>query len=731
MTESITLDLEQSFGELEECILVTGPDRVIVYANRAVEQLLRVEPASLVGTTTRQFFADPGQFEQIGELYRSPDNAKARKKPHAFEVVRSDGTTTSVEIISAPIFNSTDTLSGYMFVARDISKRKSLEKKLSDIALTLEDALEAISEGFAIFDSDDRLFICNDNYRDLYADTTQAIVPGKQFEDILRFGLKSNQFDTGGLSDDEWIAQRLEKHRAADGAVIEQHLADGRWLRISETRTRSGGTAGIRADITELKETQARAESAYKNLSLIADNVSASISEIDPEGRCVFINKTGCEWFNGSSDDLIGTFLQDRLAWKDREALRPAFQRARSGQKVDLEVSLRFPDGIRRDCHLDCNPRFNSRGGVDGFVVLINDITDRKKTEQTLAELYAITSTRKLGHDEKINEILRLGCEHFELPFGIISHVEGDRYTLTHAHSPAGELVAGTTFPLGDTYCILTIQANGPIATSNAAQSQFSSHPCYELFSLETYIGAPLFVDGVLHGTINFTAPESRKRDFSAADLQIVRQFADWISHEIARQRDHQALMDAKINLERVASIDDLTQVLNRRAFLERANTEIQRFRRSKQPFVAVMVDIDNFKLINDRFGHAVGDEVLARFAASIGGALRAVDVLGRVGGEEFCMILHETHEEEALLVCERLRKKILTDCQLERFGQTVTCSMGLAAATPADIEFSSLMQKADTALYEAKSSGRNKCVIYTSRPTSAGTDRPHSPGAA
>ncbi|POF30990.1 diguanylate cyclase [Roseibium marinum] len=717
MAESITLDLEQSFGALNECVLVTNPDRIIVYANEAVARLLRVERGDLVGTRTKRFFADPAEFEEIGELYRSPEDPQARKKAYAFEVIRSDGTTTSVEVVNAPIFNSTDILSGFLFVVRDISERKALEKKLSDVALTLEDALEAISEGFAIFDSDDRLIICNDNYRDIYTHSTAAIVPGSRFEDILRFGLNSSQYNTGGLSDDEWIGQRLEKHRKADGSVIEQNLADGRWLRISETRTRSGGTAGIRADITELKEARARAESAYKNLSLMADNVSASITEIDLEGLCVFINKTGCEWFDGSPEELIGTSLRDRLPWKEREVLRPIFRQALLGQKVASEVSLNFPDGVRRECHLDCNPRVNDQGDVEGLVVLVNDITDRKKTEQTLAELYAITSTRELCHEEKIAEILSLGCEHFELPFGIISDIDEDRYTLTHTHAPEGELVPGTTFPLGDTYCALTLQANGPIATANAAQSEFAQHPCYELFALETYIGAPLLIDGVPHGTINFSAPEPRKRDFTAAEIQIVRQFADWIGHEIARQRDHQALMDAKINLERVASIDDLTQVLNRRAFLERANTEIQRFRRSKQPFTAVMLDIDNFKQINDQFGHAAGDEVLARFSRSISNALRAVDVFGRVGGEEFCLILHETQENEALLVCERLRRKILTDLQMEQIEQTITCSMGLAVAAREDIEFSTLMQKADTALYQAKASGRNKCVIFGSEP--------------
>ncbi|MHA7776340.1 diguanylate cyclase [Roseibium sp. M-1] len=712
MAESIVLDLEQSFGALNECVLVTNAERTIIFINEAMEKLLRGKSHDIVGSTTKRFFADPSQYEQMAELYQVPTDHRNRKA-YAVELVLEDGTTASVEVVSAPLFDTDQCLSGLLFIARDQSERKALESKLSDIALTLEDALDAISEGFAIFDKEDRLIICNDTYREIYAPSAPSMFPGNRFEDILRFGLNRKQYDTGGLGAEDWLAERLERHLAADGAVLEQNLSDGRWIRISEMRTRRGGIAGIRTDITELKKARAEAENAYQNLSLMADSIVASVMDVDLDGNCVFINKTGCAWFNDEAENLIGTRLRDRLPWKERENARAMFMAAQKGEKVSTETCFHFPDGITRECLVDCNPRIDEDGNVLGIVVLISDITDRKKTERTLAELYAITSTRELGHEDKIAEILRLGTEHFEVPFGIISHVIDDHYTVTHAQSPNGELVPGTSFPLKDTYCNLTLRTDDAVATSNAASSTFAKHPCYEIFKLETYIGAPLLVDGEVHGTINFTDSEIRKRNFTPSDLQIVRQFADWIGHEIARQRDHQALMNAKINLERVASVDDLTQILNRRAFLEQANTEVQRFRRTKRPFTAVMMDIDKFKQINDLHGHATGDEVLKKFADIVGGALRAVDVFGRVGGEEFCMILHNTTMDDAMLVCERLRLKIMQECQHDVVAQTVTCSMGLASAAREDVEFSTLMQKADMALYEAKSTGRNKCVAH------------------
>ena len=722
MADNITLDLEQSFGELNECVLITNAERLILFANKAMEELISSSREELIGTTTERFFANQDEFDKIGDLYTSPEDQRYRKA-YTFDIITGNGQKKPVEVVSAPLFDSERNMIGLLFISRDVSERIALETKLTDTANRLEDALEAISEGFAIYDADDRLIVCNENYRDIYSPSAPAIVPGNTFEDILRFGLSKNQYDTGEQSDEDWLCDRLNNHSRADGSVVEQLLEDGRWLRISETRTSSGGIAGIRADITELKLAKAQAETAFQNLSLVADNIPGSITEVDLDGKCVFINKTGCEWFNGSSTELMGTRLRNRLPWKEREVVKQLFEKARKGEMASQEVCFHFPDGVTRECQFDCNPRVGEDGEVHGLVVMITDITDRKKTERTLAELYGITSTRELGHEDKIAEILRLGCEHFDLSFGVISHVIDDHYNIMYAQSPNGELSHGMSFPLQDTYCALTLEADGPLSTGNAAHSEFAKHPCYEIFSLETYIGAPLLVDGEIHGTINFTSSEVRKRPFTPADLQIIRQFADWIGHEIARQRDHQALMDAKVNLERVASVDDLTGILNRRAFLERAGTEVQRYRRTKQTFTAVMMDIDRFKQINDLHGHASGDAVLEKFSGIVGGALRAVDVFGRVGGEEFCMILHNTAMKDAMLVCGRLRKRIENECQLEQVEQTITCSFGLATVAREDVEFSTLMQKADTALYEAKTTGRNKCVAHGAEAVSATVD--------
>ena len=481
---------------------------------------------------------------------------------------------------------------------------------------------------------------------------------------------------------------------------------------MNEQTSTSGGT-GIRIDTTALKNARAQAEKAHSDLTDLADGLSCAVMEVDPDGKCLFINKVAVDWFARKRDELLGTRIRDLLPPESREMSEPKFRRALKGEHVRFETTVRYPDGVARDVAIEYAPKRDVKGEQTGVIVHAANITERKRTTQTLAELYSITSTRELCTDQKINQILKLGCDHFGLPFGSISHIIDDRYSVVFAECPNGEIPVGGSFALGDTYCCHTLEADAPVAIAHTKHSELAGHPCYEKFAFETYIGAPLLVDGEKYGTLSFTASEPRERPFSQTEKELIRQFADWIGHEIARQQAHEALMESQIRLERISSIDDLTGVLNRRAFLERAATELARFHRTGRKFTAVMIDVDYFKSINDTYGHSVGDEVLKGFARIFSDALRAVDVFGRVGGEEFCAILDNTEETTALMVCERMQEKVIKRFRVEPITWDITCSMGLATVTRKDTQFSTLLQRADHALYRAKEAGRNRCKLY------------------
>jgi len=169
----------------------------------------------------------------------------------------------------------------------------------------------------------------------------------------------------------------------------------------------------------------------------------------------------------------------------------------------------------------------------------------------------------------------------------------------------------------------------------------------------------------------------------------------------------------ANERLERMATVDALTELWNRRAILERLDAEIDRAQRRGGAAGVVMIDIDHFKRVNDAYGHAAGDEVLRRTADAILRAVRAYDSVGRVGGEEVLVVVPDIDETQLADLAERIRLGVETMRMPEACaGCVVTISAGTALMVPDDVEpADALVARADKALYEAKAAGRNRVV--------------------
>ena len=159
----------------------------------------------------------------------------------------------------------------------------------------LHDAIETLADGFVLYDEDDRLVLCNERYREIYALSAPALVPGASFEDILRFGLRHGQYVDAVGREEAWLQERLWAHRQAS-SVIEQRLPDDRWLRIIERTTPDGGRVGLRIDITELKRQERR----------LADIIAGT-----NVGTWEWNVQTGETRFNERWAEIIGLALDD------------------------------------------------------------------------------------------------------------------------------------------------------------------------------------------------------------------------------------------------------------------------------------------------------------------------------------------------------------------------------------------------------------------------------------
>lgn len=164
--------------------------------------------------------------------------------------------------------------------------------------------------------------------------------------------------------------------------------------------------------------------------------------------------------------------------------------------------------------------------------------------------------------------------------------------------------------------------------------------------------------------------------------------------------------------LRKEADTDPLTELSNRRPFLKNLEVEFARAKRYKHPLTVAMIDIDHFKTVNDTYGHDAGDQVLRAISAMLINEFRAIDLVGRLGGEEFAVIFPETDFANARLACNRLLTTIQSTIVPVRGLQiSVTASIGLAEVSSNTIDGAGVLRRADELLYDAKRGGRNRVI--------------------
>ena len=436
-------------------------------------------------------------------------------------------------------------------------------------------------------------------------------------------------------------------------------------------------------------------------LAILFAELGDAVVVADRDRRITWINRAAEEAFGYALPELVGRKtleLYASAADYARQGRTHYNRRSRaSGSRYMVEYRRRSGATFLGETSGTCVR--DAQGGVAGYFGIIRDVSQDAALGGALHDLHEVTSNHASSGQEKIEAILELGCAAFGLPTGIVGMAEGDALVVLYARSHRCAMPEGARLELSRTPCARTL-ARGGLTSFHEAPGGAGSLP-QGGDAPEAYIGLPLAVDGEAFGTLAFAGPDPR-RPFDEAERELMRLYAASITQELSLAR-------AMERLTALARTDALTGCLTRGAFTPLLEEAAARGRDA----CLILFDLDRFKVVNDTHGHAAGDEALRVVGALARKLGRQDDAIARLGGEEFALLCPDAGPVRGMAIAERLRRTIAAaPIRAGAHRLPVTASFGVAPLAPGFDGAGAWMEAADRALYEAKRSGRDRCVL-------------------
>jgi diguanylate cyclase (GGDEF)-like protein/PAS domain S-box-containing protein len=539
-------------------------------------------------------------------------------------------------------------------------------------------AVESLPDGLVLWDADDRLVLCNQRYRDLYAAIAGHIRPGIGFAELLLRLAGQGCIPEAIGREAAWVDQRVRERRERPAEALEYRLASGQWVRMSSRRTADGGIVTVHTDITELKRQAEELRRREAQLRGIVDSLPGVVYRRirHPDGRISYPYHSPQFALRHVLDPATiagdASLLQDTVHPEDRAAWRAAIEAsAERLSPFSIDCRIRGRGGGFRWFRTLATPAREPDGSVvwDGVSI---DITELKSTEQALRQ-----------SELRYRRLVEVG------PIALLSHRDG---RVVFANARALELF-GTRNP-------------------------------------EDVIGRPLLFlvhpdDRVRLPDATGRAPEAPgpceirilRLDGRSLDVEIVSVAVTEADGEPATQvvlLDITERKRAEQRVRHLAHHDPLTGLPNRALLLDRLHHALLQARRERGRIAVLMLDLDHFKTVNDGSGHTFGDRLLCAVADRLRATVRESDTLARYGGDEFTLVqprLQGPQGAEVLAqkIIEAIAEPFLIDDQVVR----TTTSVGVAIHPEHGGVPEALLEHADIALYQAKALGRNRAEVF------------------
>ena len=459
----------------------------------------------------------------------------------------------------------------------------------------------------------------------------------------------------------------------------------------------------------DLKESHQRLEQQSSLTEMILDTLPVMVFVKDEDGRYLVMNEAAAAFFGHDKHEVVGRSDFELYPADVASRLRQDDIKALAAKKVTgREEKHLTPKGER---YLLSYKRGVDLGGRRLLIGSSTDISERKQAEQLLAAERQVLEL--IASDASLQVVLDALCNRVESLisdcFAAVLLLQPDNGHLVLGSAPSLRRTCrdvGQNCPENPAVCACAaaIRTGKQIIAEHIDDSE-QWQDCRDFASalgLKTAWSTPIVSPGKeVLGTLSLYFRQGRRPNRFDKDV------IEHACRQAAIAIDRNRAMDS---LHRLATVDTLTGLNNRSRFLDQGEAEITRARRLGRSVAVLMLDVDHFKRINDTHGHGAGDVALKIVAAIIARELRAIDICGRLGGEEFAVMLPETDGQGAMQAAERLRQAVAQEKVRVAEGVElgITVSIGATILAPQDANIDHLLARADGALYEAKRSGRN-----------------------
>lgn len=614
----------------------------------------------------------------------------------------------------APIRGEDGSTIGITCFVLNITERKRMEQALAERERELHTLVENLPDNIARYTIDARRvyvspsleWIFGKPKEELLGKTPMECFPDANTAEVERRIRAVAETGVGG---------EMEYTFSTSDSETRCHLI--RFVAERDDANRITGVLSIGTDITERRRIELNLAAREREFRTLAEHLPDVVVRYDREARFVYVNTKFEAALGFRLTELRGKRPSQVTGLPDAEYFEQMVRQvAETGTEVRCENEITTLNGGMFYGLIIATPEFDNTGQMEFIQVVIRDISERRRIEQRM---------------QVHNAMLEMVAKNSDLPTilnALVQYLESENQTslcsIMLVDSAGKHLLAGAapSLPVFFNEATNGIEIAVGIGSCGTAAAlaqrvvveDIQTHEYWSGFrelaqsaKLRACWSEPILSSSSkVLGT--FAIYHREPRTPQPQDIERIAFATNLAAIAIENRQVHD-------ELERQANFDYLTGLENRRHFLSLAENELARTLRYGRQLSIVMLDVDYFKHVNDTYGHKVGDLVLKKLAELCRATLRDVDIIGRIGGEEFAVLLPETGSEHAEEAAERLRAEIASAQVKLDSGLPLrfTASLGVTTLCEIDANIDILLDQADKALYRAKNEGRNRVCIY------------------